>query len=70
MREYQKRIHNPPIWESREVLVVSGSQDGLSKALEAIIAPGDPILMQDPVYPGATIVVSPVTDIIHINNTI
>ncbi|KAF7992078.1 hypothetical protein HCN44_001403 [Aphidius gifuensis] len=56
MREYQKRVHNPPTWDNREIIVVSGSQDGLSKALEAIIAPGDPILVQDPVYPGVTIV--------------
>ncbi|KAF7992079.1 hypothetical protein HCN44_001404 [Aphidius gifuensis] len=59
MREYQKRVHNPPTWDNREIIVVSGSQDGLSKALEAIIAPGDPILVQDPVYPGVTIVLAP-----------
>lgn len=58
MREYQKRAHAPPLWESRDVVVVSGSQDGLSKALEAIIGPGDPIIVQDPYYPGASVVVN------------
>lgn len=46
------------MWESRDVVIVSGGQDGLSKALEAIIGPGDPILVQDPYYPGAGVVVS------------
>ncbi|XP_015112718.1 kynurenine/alpha-aminoadipate aminotransferase, mitochondrial [Diachasma alloeum] len=59
MRDYQKRAHNPPLWESRDIVVVAGSQDGLSKALEAIIGPGDPILVQDPFYPGASVVLSP-----------
>lgn len=58
IREFQKRAHAPPLWESRDVVVVSGGQDGLSKALEAIIGPGDPILVQDPYYPGAGVVVS------------
>ncbi|XP_011299937.1 kynurenine/alpha-aminoadipate aminotransferase, mitochondrial [Fopius arisanus] len=59
MRDYQKRAHNPPLWENRDVVVVSGSQDGLSKALEAIIGPGEPILVQDPLYPGASVVLTP-----------
>ena len=58
IREFQKRAHTPPSWESRDVVIVAGGQDGLSKALEAIIGPGDPILVQDPFYPGAGVVVS------------
>lgn len=58
IREFQRKAHAPPMWESREVAIVAGGQDGLSKALEAIIAPGDPILVQDPYYPGVSVVVS------------
>ena len=58
IREFQTRAHTPPpLWGSRDVVIVAGGQDGLSKALEAIIGPGDPILVQDPFYPGAGVVV-------------
>ncbi|XP_072752226.1 kynurenine/alpha-aminoadipate aminotransferase, mitochondrial [Anoplolepis gracilipes] len=59
LREFQRRAHAPPLWESRDIVVVSGSQDGLSKTLEAIIGTGDPILVPDPFYPGVEIVVAP-----------
>lgn len=58
IREFQRKAHAPPLWESREVVIVAGGQDGLSKALEAIIGPGDPILVQNPFYPGVSVVVS------------
>lgn len=58
LRELQRKSHAPPLWESRDIVVVSGGQDGLSKALEAIIGPGDPVLVQDPFYTGAEVVVS------------
>ncbi|CAL7946128.1 unnamed protein product [Xylocopa violacea] len=59
LREFQRRAHAPPLWESRDIVIVSGSQDGLSKTLEAIIGPGDPLLVHDPFYPGVEVVVSP-----------
>lgn len=59
LREFQRRAHAPPLWESRDIVIVSGSQDGLSKALEAIIGTGDPILVPDLFYPGVEIVLAP-----------
>nr|XP_012217627.1 PREDICTED: kynurenine/alpha-aminoadipate aminotransferase, mitochondrial-like [Linepithema humile] len=59
LREFQRMAHAPPLWESRDIVVVSGSQDGLSKTLEAIIGTGDPILVPDSFYPGVEVVVSP-----------
>ncbi|XP_066599041.1 kynurenine/alpha-aminoadipate aminotransferase, mitochondrial-like [Prorops nasuta] len=59
IREFQKKAHAPPMWESRDVVIVSGSQDGLSKTLEAVIDTGDPILVHDPFYPGVEVVVAP-----------
>ncbi|CAK9830895.1 Kynurenine/alpha-aminoadipate aminotransferase, mitochondrial [Anthophora retusa] len=59
LREFQRRAHAPPLLESREIVIVSGSQDGLSKTLEAIIGPGDPLLVHDPFYPGVEVVVTP-----------
>lgn len=57
LREFQRRTHAPPLWESRDIVIVSGSQDGLSKTLEAILGPGDPLLVHDPFYPGVEVVV-------------
>ncbi|XP_076245178.1 kynurenine/alpha-aminoadipate aminotransferase, mitochondrial [Calliopsis andreniformis] len=59
LREFQRRAHAPPLWESRDIVIVSGSQDGLSKTLEAIIGPGDALLVHDPFYPGVEVVVTP-----------
>lgn len=59
LREFQRRAHAPPLWESRDIVIVSGAQDGLSKTLEAIIGPGDPLLVHDPFYPGVEVVVAP-----------
>lgn len=59
LREFQRRTHAPPLWESRDIVIVSGAQDGLSKTLEGIIEPGDPLLVHDPLYPGVEMVVAP-----------
>ncbi|XP_043265916.1 kynurenine/alpha-aminoadipate aminotransferase, mitochondrial-like [Colletes gigas] len=59
LMKFQRRVHAPPLWESRDIVIVSGAQDGLSKTLEAIIGPGDPLLIQDPLYPGVEVVVAP-----------
>lgn len=39
-------------------MIVSGAQDGLSKTFEAILGPGDSLLVHDPFYPGVQVVVS------------
>ncbi|KAI4496997.1 hypothetical protein M0802_007945 [Mischocyttarus mexicanus] len=59
LREFQRRVHAPPLWESRDIVIVAGAQDGLSKTLESIIGTGDPILVHDPFYPGVEVVVTP-----------
>ncbi|XP_043469350.1 kynurenine/alpha-aminoadipate aminotransferase, mitochondrial-like [Leptopilina heterotoma] len=59
LRDFQRKAHAPPLWESRDIVIVAGGQDGLSKSLEAIIGYGDPILVQDPFYPGAEVVIAP-----------
>ncbi|CAD1472155.1 unnamed protein product, partial [Heterotrigona itama] len=58
LREFQRRAHAPPLWESRDIMIVSGAQDGLSKTFEAILGPGDSLLVHDPFYPGVQVVVS------------
>ncbi|KAL7296390.1 hypothetical protein TKK_0010403 [Trichogramma kaykai] len=58
-REFQRKAHMPPNWENREMIVVAGGQDGCSKVLEAIVGPGEPIITQNPLYPGVTVVIAP-----------
>lgn len=58
LKEFTQRIHNPPSWQDREILVTNGSQDGISKTIEMCVAEGDPILVQNPLYTGTEIVVS------------
>jgi 2-aminoadipate transaminase len=36
-----------------EVLVTSGCQQGLDLIAKVLVSPGDPVLIEDPVYPGA-----------------
>uniref|UniRef100_A0A8C4MYR8 Kynurenine/alpha-aminoadipate aminotransferase, mitochondrial n=1 Tax=Equus asinus asinus TaxID=83772 RepID=A0A8C4MYR8_EQUAS len=58
LKQLQIRLHNPPTIHypssqgQMEICVTSGSQDGLCKAFEMIINPGDNILISEPVYPG------------------
>ncbi|XP_035743764.1 kynurenine/alpha-aminoadipate aminotransferase, mitochondrial-like [Vespa mandarinia] len=59
LREFQRRVHAPPLWESRDIVIVAGAQDGLSKTLESVIGTGDPIIVPDPIYPGVEVVVTP-----------
>jgi len=66
LKQLQSRMHKPPLWSSLshdatplDVIVTSGSQDGLCKALEMLITPGDNILMDLPGYPGTLAVLNP-----------
>lgn len=57
LKEFQKKIHNPPNWEDRDILVTSGSQDGIYKSIELLLNKGDPVLIPSPLYAGADIIV-------------
>ncbi|XP_059501024.1 kynurenine/alpha-aminoadipate aminotransferase, mitochondrial isoform X2 [Stegostoma tigrinum] len=65
MKELQKRAHNPPtINYSPErgqmaLCVTNGSQEGLSKVFEMLLAPGDFILLDTPTYPGTLAALRP-----------
>ncbi|WAR23604.1 AADAT-like protein [Mya arenaria] len=42
-----------------DLLVTNGSQDGICKAFEALVSPGDNVLIETPSYPGTLAVVKP-----------
>ncbi|XP_017775231.1 PREDICTED: kynurenine/alpha-aminoadipate aminotransferase, mitochondrial [Nicrophorus vespilloides] len=52
LKEWTLFSHNPPNWDKREVLVTSGSQDGISRSIEMCISEGDAMLVQEPFYAG------------------
>ncbi|XP_040821923.1 kynurenine/alpha-aminoadipate aminotransferase, mitochondrial isoform X2 [Ochotona curzoniae] len=58
LKQLQVKLHNPPTLNyppdrgQMDICVTSGCQDGLCKAFEMIINPGDNILVNEPVYSG------------------
>eukprot|EP00761_Pharyngomonas_kirbyi_P014099 gb/GECH01014129.1/.p1 GENE.gb/GECH01014129.1/~~gb/GECH01014129.1/.p1 ORF type:complete len:435 (+),score=116.56 gb/GECH01014129.1/:1-1305(+) len=58
VKEHQKTIHSPP-YENWEVCVSTGSQDSLAKAFQALLNPGDSILLEIPTYSGALSALKP-----------
>ncbi|XP_022915117.1 kynurenine/alpha-aminoadipate aminotransferase, mitochondrial [Onthophagus taurus] len=60
LKDFTLKVHNPPNWNRSDVLITNGSQDGLSKALEMCIQEGEPLLVQNPLYAGIEIIISPV----------
>lgn len=58
LKELQWKVHCPPRWENTEILVMPGSQDGICKAIEMSLEPGEPIIVQHPLYSGTEAVVS------------
>lgn len=58
LKEFTELVHKPPNWDNSEVLLTSGSQDGISKSIEMCLQEGDPILVQNPLYSGTEAIVS------------
>ncbi|GJQ80247.1 hypothetical protein Trydic_g23819 [Trypoxylus dichotomus] len=59
LKEFTYKIHQPPIWENSELLVLNGSQDGISKSIEMCILEGEPVIVQNPLYAGIEIIINP-----------
>ncbi|XP_071452642.1 kynurenine/alpha-aminoadipate aminotransferase, mitochondrial-like [Hetaerina americana] len=59
LREMTLKTHNPPNWENYEILVTTGSQDGLSKAFDMSLEEGEPVIVQHPIYTGALAAIKP-----------
>ncbi|XP_077866065.1 kynurenine/alpha-aminoadipate aminotransferase, mitochondrial-like, partial [Saccoglossus kowalevskii] len=65
LKKLQIEEHSPPtVNYSKEhgqmdLIITTGSQDGLCKTFEMLVSPGDNILMETPTYPGTLAVVKP-----------
>lgn len=58
LREELTREHAPP-YNDWDVQVTTGSQDGLSKAIEMLLDPDDSILVENPTYSGTLSILKP-----------
>ncbi|XP_052255800.1 kynurenine/alpha-aminoadipate aminotransferase, mitochondrial-like [Dreissena polymorpha] len=62
LKTLQERKHNQHgllNMESVDLLVTTGSQDGICKAMEAMVSPGDKVLVETPVYSGTLAILKP-----------
>ncbi|XP_042889016.1 kynurenine/alpha-aminoadipate aminotransferase, mitochondrial-like [Penaeus japonicus] len=59
LKEMTLRTHNPPRWTESDLLVTVGCQDGLAKALEMLLDPGDCVVVQEPCYPDVLCILAP-----------
>jgi len=53
LEEIQERFHGPLYWNKRSIIMTSGAQEGLSKAVNMCMRCNDSVIMPDPVYTGA-----------------
>ncbi|XP_043254692.1 kynurenine/alpha-aminoadipate aminotransferase, mitochondrial-like [Colletes gigas] len=60
IREHQKYWYEPK-YTKWDVIVTSGSSDGCSMVFDMVVEPGDPIMIQEPVYNGTLSVLGPIT---------
>ncbi|CAK5268112.1 unnamed protein product [Mycena citricolor] len=52
LAELQEHVHGRSLGEGWQVIVGTGSQDLLAKAITALLNPGDSVLVQSPIYAG------------------
>ena len=62
LKTFQTLVHgmkDEDVWQKYDLVVTNGSQDGLSKALEMILTPGQPVLVEEYVYSGTLAIMNP-----------
>lgn len=61
LKNLTEELHKPPNWSKSELIVTSGSQDGLCKSFEMFIGANDSVLVQEPCYTGTLAILKPLT---------
>jgi len=57
LKDLQKEVHHPPL--TTDLIVTCGSQDGLCKAIEMLLSPGDSVVVEDYIYAGTLGIMNP-----------
>ena len=63
IKEITLKFHNPPIWSDTEILVTSGGQEGLCKALEMIMNENDYLITHEHCYAATLAIINPLSPI-------
>ena len=58
LQDIQDQTHGLQDWNTRSILVSTGSNDGISKAIDMLLNVGDPIVVQHPLYSGVETLVN------------
>lgn len=58
LKKFTEQLHEPPTCVQRELMVTTGSQDGISKSIEMCLQEGEPFVVQNPLYSGTEGIVS------------
>jgi len=68
LRDLQLEVHKPDqsVWDNTDIVVTSGSQDGLCKAFEMMLNKGSSVLVEDFVYSGTLSIINPYQPKYHV----
>jgi len=68
LRDLQHEVHQPDhsVWSNTDIVVTSGSQDGLSKTFEMMLNQGSSVLVEDFVYSGTLSIINPYQPKYHV----
>jgi len=68
LRSLQEEEHRPPqeVWANTDMVVTTGSQDGLCKAMEMMLEQGSSVLVEDFVYSGTLSIINPYKPSYHV----
>jgi len=68
LRQLQEEAHTPDkdVWSNTDIVVTSGSQDGLCKAFEMLIDKGSGVIVEDFVYSGTLSIINPYSPVYHV----
>ncbi|KAK3923296.1 Kynurenine/alpha-aminoadipate aminotransferase, mitochondrial, partial [Frankliniella fusca] len=59
LQELIDKDHGKQDWNTRSILISSGSNDGISRAVDMLLNVGDPIIVQHPLYSGIETLLKP-----------
>jgi len=68
LRDLQLKVHSPAteVWGNTDMVITSGSQDGLCKTIEMLMEPGAGVILEDFVYSGTLSILNPYKPVYHI----
>ena len=68
LKTLQQEVHSPTdsVWSRSEMVITSGSQDGLCKTLEMMMRPGDSVLVEEFLYSGTLSIMNPYQPSYHV----